>query len=186
MHSLYKVDKVVESVILEYLSRIKQTPKSVAVERRYQAELQSLRRKVKELKSENENLKKQLIELSGEIANALMGESKFTPDMLSNAIETTKEKIADNSELISKYELKIGNQQDAIDNLDYYYDAFKNWADEYQYATKEQKKMIACNLIKEVRIGKDYNIDIIFDMNYKQFLVSEHESNKPSELRIAV
>lgn len=186
VYSAEKFDKVVESVILEYLSRIKQTPKSVAVERRYQAELQSLRRKVKELKSENENLKKQLIELSGEIANALMGESKFTPDMLSNAIETTKEKIADNSELISKYELKIGNQQDAIDNLDYYYDAFKNWADEYQYATKEQKKMIACNLIKEVRIGKDYNIDIIFDMNYKQFLVSEHESNKPSELRIAV
>lgn len=180
VYSADKIDKAVETVILEYLSRIKQTPKSVAIERRYQAELQAMRKKVKELKSENENLKKQLIELSGEIANALMGESKFTPDMLSNAIEATKEKIADNTELLSEYELKIGNQQEAIDNLDYYYDTFKSWADEYQYATKEQKKMIACNLIKEVRIGKGYEIEIIFDMNYKQFLNDEETNNEQS------
>ena len=105
-----------------------------------------------------------------------MGESKFTPDMLSNAIENTKQKITQNAELISQYELQIGDQQSAVDNLDYYYDTFRNWADEYQYATREQKKMIICNLIKEVRIGKGYEIDIIFDMNYQQFLVNEHEN----------
>lgn len=78
-----------------------------------------------------------------------------------------QKKISDNSEQISNYELKVGNQQTAIDNLDYYYDNFRSWADEYQYKTREQKKMIACKLIKEVRIGKDYNIDIVFDMNYR-------------------
>ena len=46
--------------------------------------------------------------------------------------------------------------------------------------------MIICNLIKEVRIGKGYEIDIIFDMNYKQFLISEHENTQPIELKIAV
>lgn len=184
VYSAEKVDKAVESVILEYLEKIKQTPKSIAVEKRYQAELQAMRKKLNELKKDNETLKKQLIELSGEIANALMGNSKFTPDMLSDAIEATKKKISDNSEQISDYELKVGNQQTAIDNLDYYYDNFRSWADEYQYATREQKKMIACKLIKEVRIGKDYNIDIVFDMNYRQFLDCE-ESNIPSELKIA-
>lgn len=186
VYSAEKVDKSVEAVVLEYLSRIKETPKSIAVEKRYQAELQSLRKKVRELKAENENYKKQLVELSSEIANALMGESKFTPDMLSNAIENTKQKITQNAELISQYELQIGDQQSAVDNLDYYYDTFRSWADEYQYATREQKKMIICNLIKEVRIGKGYEIDIVFDMNYKQFLISEHENTQPIELKIAV
>lgn len=170
VYSAERIDKVVESVILEYLSRIKQTPKDIAIEKRYQAELQGLRRMSRELKADNEKYKKQLMELSGEIANALMGESKFTPDMLSNAIESTKEKIATNTELIAQYELQIGDQQSAVDNLDYYYETFRSWADEYQNASKEQKKMIACNLIKEVRIGKDYNIDIVLDMNYNQFL----------------
>ena len=126
VYSAEKVDKAVESVILEYLEKIKQTPKSIAVEKRYKAELQAMRKKLNELKKDNETLKKQLIELSGEIANALMGNSKFTPDMLSDAIEATKKKISDNSEQISDYELKVGNQQTAIDNLDYYYDNFRS------------------------------------------------------------
>lgn len=46
--------------------------------------------------------------------------------------------------------------------------------------------MIICNLIKEVRIGKGYEIDIVFDMNYKQFLISEHESTQPNDLKAAV
>ena len=75
---------------------------------------------------------------------------------------------------------------ECIGYLDYYYDTFRSWADEYQYATREQKKMIICNLIKEVRIGKGYEIDIVFDMNYKQFLISEHENTQPIELKIAV
>lgn len=45
--------------------------------------------------------------------------------------------------------------------------------------------MIACNLIKEVRIGRGYNIEIVFDMNYKQFFGCIEESNKPTELKIA-
>lgn len=185
VYSAEKVDKAVESVILEYLEKIKQTPKSIAVEKRYQAELQAMRKKVNGLKADNDNLKKQLVQLSDEIANALMGNSKFTPEMLSNAIESTKKKISDNTDSISKYELQIGNQQAAINNLDHYYDDFRSWADEYQFATKEQKKMIACKLIKEVRIGKGYNIDIVMDMNYKQFLECEEEGNIPTELKVA-
>lgn len=194
VYSAEKIDKAVETVILEYLSRIKQTPKSIAVENRYNAELQFLRKKAKELKAENEKYKKQLMELSGEIANALMGESKFTPEILSNAIESTKQKIAANSEMISEYELKIGNQKQAVESLDYYYDNFVSWADEYQYATQEQKKMIACNLIKEVRIGKGYEIEIVFDMNYQQFLNDDETNNQqfsinklePQDLKMVV
>lgn len=173
VYSAEKIDTAVEAVILEYLERIKETPKDIAIEKRYQAELRSLRRKVKDLRAESEKLKQQLVQLSNEIANALMGESKFTPDMLSNAIDNTKEKIASNTELISEYELKIADQQTAIDSLDYYYDTFLGWAHEYKQATKEQKKMIACNLIKEVRIGHGYHIDILFDISYEQFIASD-------------
>ena len=170
VYSAEKIDKAVESVILEYLERIKKTPKDIAVEMRYQAELRTLRRKVKDLKADNDKLKQQLVQLSDEIANALMGNSKFTPDMLSNAIDNAKEKISANTELITECEFKIGNQQKAVENLDYYYETFLNWAYEYEQATREQKKMIACNLIKEVRIGHGYNIDIVFDISYEQFI----------------
>jgi len=185
VYSAEKVDKAIESVILEYLSRIKETPKSIAVENRYNAEFKSIQRKLKEHNEENEKLKKQLMELSGEIANALMGKSKFSVDVLADTINTTKENIAKNVTKISELEAALNDQENAIENISKYFDTFSTWADEYQIASKEQKKMIACNLIKEVRIGRGYNIEIVFDMNYKQFFGCIEESNKPTELKIA-
>ena len=35
----------------------------------------------------------------------------------------------------------------------------------------EQKKMIICQLIKEIRVFKDYNIEIEFNISYRQFLM---------------
>ena len=34
----------------------------------------------------------------------------------------------------------------------------------------EQKKMIACQLIREVNISRGYEIEILFDINYEQFV----------------
>ena len=186
VYSAEKVDNAVETIVLEYLSRIKETPKSIAIERRYQSELQSLRKKVRELKNENDNYKKQLIELSGEIANALMGNSRFSVDILANTINDTKQKISENTTEITKLESELEDQENAVQNINKYYDAFSDWADEYQLASLAQRKMIVCNLIKEVRIGKDYEIDVVFDINYEQFLVNENENTSPIELKVAV
>lgn len=54
--------------------------------------------------------------------------------------------------------------------LDYYYDQFNSWAEEYETATMEQKKIIVCQLIKEINVSKGYVLDIVFNLNYQQFL----------------
>ena len=65
---------------------------------------------------------------------------------------------------------KLTNQQTAMGKLDFYYSQFKTWADEFDNSTMEQKKMIACQLVKEVNISRGYEIEIVFDINYEQFL----------------
>lgn len=45
--------------------------------------------------------------------------------------------------------------------------------------------MVIYYLIKETRIGAGYEIDVIFDMDYKQLLISEHENTQLIELKIA-
>ncbi len=53
--------------------------------------------------------------------------------------------------------------------LGYYYNQFLSWADEFQNSTLEQRKMIACQLIRCVKVSRGYNVNIEFDMNYQQF-----------------
>ena len=37
-------------------------------------------------------------------------------------------------------------------------------------ATLEERKMIVCNLIREVKVSRGYTLDVVMDMNYEQFL----------------
>ena len=55
--------------------------------------------------------------------------------------------------------------------LGYYYNQFLSWADEFQNSTLEQRKMIACQLIRGVKVSRGYNVNIEFDMNYRGFVI---------------
>ena len=110
------------------------------------------------------------MELSAEIGKSLIGESRFTPDILSASIENTNDLLKQKETELNDINYRLANQQTAVGKLDYYYSQFKTWADEFENSTMEQKKMIVCQLVKEIRVSKGYKIDIVFDINYEQFI----------------
>ena len=109
--------------------------------------------------------------MSAEIGRSLLGESRFTPDILSASIDNTNDLLHKKEFELSDIKFKLANQQNAMDKLDFYYSQFRTWADEFDNSTMEQKKMIACQLIREVNISRGYEIEIVFDINYKQFIM---------------
>ena len=56
-----------------------------------------------------------------------------------------------------------------IDLITPAYNQFKSWAEEFDSATLEQKKMIACHLFKRIEVGRDYQITVELNMTYQQF-----------------
>lgn len=49
------------------------------------------------------------------------------------------------------------------------YNQFKSWAEEFEQASMDQKKMIACQLFKRIEVGRGYNITFELNMTYQQF-----------------
>jgi hypothetical protein len=49
------------------------------------------------------------------------------------------------------------------------YNSFLGWANEFDNAALEQKKMIAGQLIRRVELERGYKINIEFNMDYEQF-----------------
>lgn len=166
------VDEAVLEILREYFSRIRVTPRDKALERRYKQDIIATQAQQKKLSEDTEKMKRRLVELSGEIAKSLMGESVFTPDILSQAIEATKEEIRQNEQQLQEVSNSLDDREGAMQQLDYYYAQFRSWADEFDNATNEQKKMIACQLLREVRVSRGYELDIVFNINYEQFLLS--------------
>ena len=79
----------------------------------------------------------------------MLGDSKFTEDALALAITTTKDKIVDSTALIEEKKNHLDNKEAEMVKLDYYYEQFVSWADEFDNASAERKRMILCPYSRE-------------------------------------
>lgn len=165
-----KVDQVVLEALYRCFELIKSTPKTAAVEKKYKAIVSQIRSEVRSLEKENNLLERKLKELTEEIASALLGDSKFTPDVLSMAIENTKNKLNENAAYLAQKRHQLSCKEEEMGKIDYHYDQFRSWADEFDSATPERKKMIICTLFKEINVGKGYEIEILMNGSYEQFV----------------
>ena len=84
VYTAQKVDEVVISVLHECFKKLKVTPKDAAIEKRYKAQIKEIKQEIKKLEKETETLKRKMSDLASEIANALIGESKFTEARLTD------------------------------------------------------------------------------------------------------
>jgi DNA invertase Pin-like site-specific DNA recombinase len=165
-----RIDGAVDLIVREYLARIKTTAKSIALEKRYHNEISEMKTHKREVEQENKKLKERLAHLSAEISKSLTGESKFTPDMLSMAIDNTKTTLQETEDKLAQLNYGLTNSQGAMKMLDVYYEQFRSWADEFEDASLAERKMIICQLVREINISKGYALDIVLDVNYEQFL----------------
>lgn len=146
VYSAAKVDEIVLDALHQCFDKIKVTPKDAAIEKKYRTQISLIKSEIKRLNKEIEILKRKLGELTGEIANSLLGDSKFTPNVLSMAIETTKGKIADNVQRIAEKQNQLNDKETDM-------------------------RMIICKLFKEILVGKGYSVQILMDSSYEQFLI---------------
>ena len=167
-----RVDSQVIDFMRECFKRIQLTPRDVALESKFKAQMTDIKKQIKTLEKETESQKRKLGELTEEIANALIGDSKFTPDVLAVAIERSKKKIADNVAEIKELEIRLANEESEMGRIDYYYNQFVSWADEFDKASLERKRMIAGELLSQVSISRGYEIQILMNASYQQFLAS--------------
>lgn len=170
VYSAPKIDKMVVDIVKTYLQRITKTPKSRAIEIRYTKEIEEKKKYKKCLTDTKAKYIRKLDELSVEIGKSVIGESSFTTDMLAMAIQSAKTELEKVEGQLEACEKDLAETSSILKHLDFYYNQFSGWASEFDGASKEQQKMILCQLIKAVRVKKGYELEIEFNINYKQFL----------------
>lgn len=169
VYSAKRVEEAVLTVIERYLNAIKATPKDKALEIRYKKELSEKRRVKKELTEQKKLLQKRLSDLSIEVGKCLSGENMFPADILSMSINATKEEMSETDRQLQDCDEDLEQNYDMLAKLDYYYQQFITWADEFESASLEQRKMIICQLIQSINVGRGYEISIEFNSSYSQF-----------------
>lgn len=164
-----RVDEAVCQIMRQVFANMEGAPeeeKYRAILKKQQAAHTASKRKITLELNKN---RKQLEILQMEIGKTLLGDSIYSPEDLKEAINVIKERVACGEEQLEKLESDMLEKKEMVEAVLPAYRRFKSWAEEFDSANLEQKKMIACQIFDRIEIGKGYQLIIHMNVTYKQF-----------------
>ncbi len=168
-YSAEKVDAVVMEFMKNIFGSIKGCPEEEKLQLALKQQVAGNLSKQKRLKIQLDKDNQQLDKLQLEIGKALIGDSVYTSEDLSVAIKALKQRISDIGKELSLLCDEEQQKKLSTEKIIPAYKQFKSWGDEFEKASFEAKKMIACQLFKRVGLGKNYEIGFELNMTYSQF-----------------
>ena len=175
-----QVDAIVSEFMRNLFEMLKSSPDEELLERAFRRQNDADRANRKKAEQDLQKSCVQLEELQLEIGRSLTGDSIFSKADLSTAIQSLKLHIDECKKQLSEFEVKEEQGKDALEKFRPAFSRFKSWADEFDNATLEQKKMIAGQLFKRVEVGRNYKIHIVMNMTYRQFCEQWQETSELS------
>lgn len=170
VYSAPKIDNMVENIVKDYLKKLYEISSDKVIEQRCKIKINNAKKSLKSLAEEKDSIQKKLKGLFSEVGKCLCGESEFTADMISDSIEATQNELNGVYNRLNECEETLSKSSDILKNLEYYCNQCIAWAKDFDNSTLEQKKMIICHLITEIRVKRGYKIEIEFNEIYNQFL----------------
>ena len=148
---------------------MKAIPKSEIVNIRYREKMEERKALLKSAKSDYAKAAAELDMLRAEVIKALRGESAFSQELLSSLIADGEKKCLAIQRTMEAAQAAYGEGQAMLDALNAQYDDIISWADMYDSASMESKKMIVSCLIRRVEVYRDYRLHIDFNIDFEQF-----------------
>ena len=145
-------------------------PKVEMIRVRYANELELRKARLLVLNADHAKALDNLNVLKSEVVKAIKGESAFSSDTLSGLIAEAETECERLGKLCLSAEQDVNNSEQILHDVSATYDTLITWAELYETASFEKKKMIVNCLINRVDVFRGYDLHIDFNINYQQFL----------------
>lgn len=165
-----RVDAIVLQAVSKIFEQIRDTPYSRMAENRIRQESNLQKSKRASVEKKIKTAQHALERFEGEILKCLDGTSNFTEDMIAKQIRRYQQELDDAKAEYAALQNARLNEAAEIRKLRTYYDEFRGWAEEFETAPLEIKRMILSQLIERVEVGRKYQVTIKLNMEYQQFL----------------
>ena len=163
------LDGIIDKLIRQIFERMKALPKEEIVSLRYAEKMEERKLLLKTVKAEYNKAAADLSMLKAEVVKSLRGESTFTQDLLGSLIADSETNCLKLQKQLEEAQTAHDEGQAVMAALNAQYDDIISWADMYDTATIEAKKMIVGCLISRVEVYRDYKLHIYFNIDFEQF-----------------
>lgn len=168
-YTAHILDAIIDKLVRQIFERMKSVPKGEIVNARYKQKMEERKLLLQSVRSEHKNAVAELDMLKAEIINALRGRSTFSKEILSSLVSESEAKVAKLQEQLDMAQSAYDEGQAVMDTLNAQYNDIISWAEMYDNASMEAKKMIVNCLIKRVEVYRDYKLHIDFNIDLEQF-----------------
>ena len=169
VYSAMKIEAAVLEIVREYFHHISTTMESVWQE---QARIQ-LRSKqkahLKAAKADYAKLQAQQTKLQQEVLKSLMGESTFDTDLLKKMLSDNTAALAQAEAIMESCEADKDTEEERIQYLSQQYRSITDWAEEFDAADNDNKKMILARIIEKITVDRNYHLNITFFVTEESF-----------------
>lgn len=107
--------------------------------------------------------------LKAELIKALRGESVFSEKLLGTMVSEAEKKCAVLLKQVDEAQVSYNEGQEMLASLKARYDDIISWAEMYDTASLETKKMIVNSLIARVEVSRGYKVHVEFNVDFQQF-----------------
>lgn len=168
-YTAHILDSIIDKVVRQIFEHMKAIPKSEVVNIRYKEKMEERKSLFQSVRSEYAKAAADLETLKGEVIKTIRGESTFSKELLSSLIAEAEIRCRELQENMETAQAAYDEGQAVLASLNAQYDDIISWADMYDTAGIEAKKMIVSCLIKRIEVYRDYKLHIDFNIDFEQF-----------------
>jgi len=168
-YTAHTLDGIIDKLVRQIFERMKAVPKSEIVNVRYKEKMDERRALLRSIRADYTKSAGELEMLRAEVIKSLRGESAFSQSLLGSLIADAETKCLEVQQQLEAAQAAYDEGQAVLASLNAQYDDIISWADMYDTASIEAKKMIVNCLIKRVDVYRDYKLHIDFNIDFEQF-----------------
>lgn len=169
-YTMRKLDGIIDNLLRQVFSRMKAVPKHQMIAVRFARETEAQKAQLSMAKSNCAAAEKDLNALKAEIIKCIQGKSSFPEDVLSGLIAEHEAKYTEAKQICEDAERSLEQTQERLTMMSRQYDELISWAELYDSADMEARKMIVSCMIQRVRVFRDYQLKVEFNFSLEQFL----------------
>ena len=169
-YTMHILDGIVDKVVRQVFNRVRGIPRQELVGEKFRKVQEERRLHLSEVTASLQKAEANLNLLKAEVLSSIKGESAFSKEMLAEMIESSEKECAALEKSRQAAQETIDNGQELMASISSQYEKLVSWAELYDTASMEAKKMIVNQLIKRVDVGRNYQVNITFNFSYEQFM----------------
>ena len=168
-YTAHILDRIIDKLVRQIFERMKAIPKSEIVNARYREKMEERKNLLRSIRVDYTKAADELDMLKAEVIKALRGESTFSKDLLGSMVSEAEAKCTELQKQFEDAQAAYEEGQTVLHSLEEQYDNVISWADLYDTASLEAKKMIVNCLIRRVEVYRGYKLHIDFNIDFTQF-----------------